>query len=79
MGFATPIFIFALLMVWLFGFYLDLFPTGGSVQTPGLTPGTLEYILSKIYRFAAPRPFDGAYRDGRSGSMLRNEIVDMKH
>src|SRR5699024_12438238 len=38
-GFATPIFIFALVMVWLFGFQLDLFPTGGSVK-PGLTPGS---------------------------------------
>lgn len=27
-GFATPLFIFALLMVWFFGFHLDWFPTG---------------------------------------------------
>ncbi len=31
LGFAAPLFIFALLMLWIFGFYFGLFPTGGSV------------------------------------------------
>lgn len=42
-GFAAPLFITALLMVWVFGFHFGWFPTGGSVA-PGLTPGTFEYF-----------------------------------
>ena len=34
-GFAAPLFIFALIMLWIFGFQFGWFPTSGSV-TPGL-------------------------------------------
>lgn len=47
-GFAAPLFIFALLMVWLFGFHLHWFPTSGSVS-PGEVPGTLSHFWSKLY------------------------------
>ena len=35
-GFAAPLFIFALIMLWIFGFQYSWFPTSGSVK-PGLT------------------------------------------
>lgn len=76
-GFATPIFIFALLMVWFFGFYLDIFPTGGSVK-PGLTPGTFEYILSKIYYLILPALSMALIATVGTVQYLRNEIVDTK-
>ncbi|MGL4522553.1 MAG: ABC transporter permease, partial [Bacilli bacterium] len=45
-GYATPIFVFGLLMLYLFGYILAWLPTGGSVD-PLLEPGTMEYYLSK--------------------------------
>jgi len=76
-GFATPIFIFALIMVWLFGFQLDLFPTGGSVK-PGLTPGTFEYVISKIYYLLLPAFSMALITTVGTVQYLRNEIVDTK-
>ncbi|MDQ0206786.1 oligopeptide ABC transporter permease [Alkalicoccobacillus murimartini] len=76
-GFATPLFIFALIMLLVFGFMLRWFPTGGSV-TPGLEPGTLEYVLSKINHLILPS-FSIALI-GITGTVqyLRSEIVDTK-
>lgn len=76
-GFATPIFIFALIMVWGFGFQLDLFPTGGSVK-PGLTPGTFEYVLSKLYYLLLPAISMALITTVGTVQYLRNEIVDIK-
>src|SRR5699024_5836406 len=76
-GFATPIFIFALVMVWLFGFQLDLFPTGGSVK-PGLTPGSFEYFLSKIHYLLLPAISMALITTVGTVQYLRNEIVDTK-
>src|SRR5690554_4581528 len=52
-GFATPLFIFALITLWIFGFTLGWFPTSGSVA-PGSVPGTFEYVLSKINHLLLP-------------------------
>jgi len=76
-GFGTPLFIFALLMVWLFGFHLDWFPTGGSVK-PGLTPGTFEYILSKIYYMLLPAISMALIATVGTVQYLRSEIIDTK-
>lgn len=76
-GFATPIFIFALLMVWFFGFFLGIFPTGGSVK-PGLTPGTFEYILSKLYYLLLPAFSMALIATVSTVQYLRNEIIDTK-
>lgn len=78
LGFATPIFIFALLMVWVFGFQLNLFPTGGSVK-PGLTPGTMEYFISKVYHILLPALSMALITTVSTVQYLRNEIVDLKH
>ncbi|MEN0644744.1 oligopeptide ABC transporter permease [Alkalicoccobacillus gibsonii] len=76
-GFATPLFIFALLMLLVFGFMLRWFPTGGSVA-PGLEPGTWDYIVSKIYHLILPS-FSIALI-GLTGTVqyLRSEIIDTK-
>lgn len=76
-GFATPLFIFALLMLLVFGFVLRWFPTGGSVA-PGLEPGTWDYIVSKIYHLILPS-FSIALI-GLTGTVqyLRSEIIDTK-
>src|SRR5690625_2155713 len=52
-GFATPLFIFALIALWIFGFNLCWFPTGGRV-TPGLARGTLDFYISRLYHLILP-------------------------
>jgi len=53
LGFATPQFIFGLVILWIFGYNLNWFPTGGSVG-PGIEPGTLDFVLSKINHLVLP-------------------------
>src|SRR5699024_6004810 len=77
LGFATPIFIFALLMVWFFVFYLGMFPTGGSVK-PGLTPVTIEYVLSKLYYLLLPAFSMALIATVNTVQYLRSEIIDTK-
>jgi len=76
-GFATPLFIFALVMLWLFGFTLQWFPTSGSV-TPGLEPGTFEYMMSKLYHLLLPAISMALITTYSTIQYLRNEIVDTK-
>ncbi|WP_040929338.1 oligopeptide ABC transporter permease [Nosocomiicoccus massiliensis] len=53
LGFATPTFMFALLMVLVFGFNLGWFPTSGSVN-PNVDPWTMGYFFSKIHHLILP-------------------------
>lgn len=76
-GFATPLFIFALVMLWLFGFNLGWFPTSGSV-TPGTEPGTFEYFMSKVYHLILPAFSMALITTYSTIQYLRNEIVDTK-
>ncbi|GAB3052912.1 oligopeptide ABC transporter permease [Virgibacillus ainsalahensis] len=77
LGFATPLFIFALLMVWIFGFGLGWFPTSGSVA-PGLTPGSFDYILSKFYHLLLPALSLALITTVNTVQYLRSEIIDTK-
>jgi len=76
-GFATPLFIFALVMLWIGGFVLGWFPTGGSVA-PGLQPGTFEYIVSKFQHLLLPAISMALIGTVGTVQYLRNEIVDTK-
>ena len=76
-GFATPLFIFALVMLWIFGFQLDWFPTSGSVK-PGLTPGTFEYVISKINHLLLPSLSMALIATVSTVQYLRSEIIDTK-
>lgn len=76
-GFATPLFIFGLVMLWVFGFYFGWFPTGGSVK-PGLEPGTFEYVLSKINHLILPATSMALIGTVSTVQYLRNDIVDTK-
>lgn len=76
-GFAMPLFIFALLMVWLFGFQLNWFPTGGSVA-PGVAPGTFAYVVSKLHHMLLPAISMALIATVGTVQYLRNEIVDTK-
>ncbi|MCM3397396.1 ABC transporter permease [Oceanobacillus profundus] len=76
-GFAAPLFITALLMVWVFGFHFGWFPTGGSVA-PGLTPGTFEYLISKLQHLLLPAFSMAVITTVSTVQYLRSEIIDTK-
>lgn len=76
-GFAIPIFIFGLIMVWVFGYKLNWFPTSGSVS-PDAIPGTFEYVLSKIRHLLLPALSMSLIGIVGTVQYLRNEIIDTK-
>lgn len=77
-GFAIPIFIFGLIMVWIFGFQLNWFPTSGSVS-PNAIPGTFDYVLSKFRHLLLPALSMSLIAVVGTVQYLRNEIIDTKH
>jgi peptide/nickel transport system permease protein len=76
-GFAAPLFITALLMLFVFGFKLGWFPTGGSV-TPGQVPGTIEYVINKFYHLLLPSFAMAVIATVGTVQYLRSEIIDTK-
>ena len=76
-GFAAPLFIFSLLMLYLFGFTLGWFPTSGSVA-PGMTPGGFDYIWNRLYHMILPALSMALITTVSTVQYLRNEIVDIE-
>lgn len=76
-SFAIPTFVLALLLLYLFGYQLKWFPTGGSVDVK-VQAGTLAFYWSKLYHMLLPA-FTGAVL-GTVGIIqyLRSEIIDSK-
>ncbi|MFD2045336.1 oligopeptide ABC transporter permease [Ornithinibacillus salinisoli] len=77
LGFATPLFIFALVMLWVFGFMLGWFPTSGSVA-PGTEPGTFAYVMSKFNHLVLPAIAMALITTTNTVQYLRNDIIDTK-
>lgn len=75
--YSIPIFVFALLLLWLFGYYLNWFPTRGSVQS-GLVPGTMEYIWSKFYHLLLPAFTMAILSTTGTIQYLRTGVIDAK-
>ena len=76
-GFATPLFIFGLIVLFIFGFYLDLFPTGGSVD-PQIDNGTFAYYMSKLQHLVLPSMAGALISTVGISQYLRSEIIDTK-
>lgn len=76
-GFAIPLFIFGLVMVWVFGYKLNWFPTSGSVS-PHVTPGTFSYYMSKLRHLILPALSMSLIGIVGTVQYLRNEIIDTK-
>ncbi|APC49231.1 oligopeptide ABC transporter permease [Virgibacillus halodenitrificans] len=76
-GFATPLFIFALVMLWLFGFHFQWFPTSGSVA-PGSEAGSLSYVISKLHHLLLPAISMALITTVNTVQYLRSEIIDTK-
>jgi peptide/nickel transport system permease protein len=75
--FATPLFIFALVVLFIFGFLLGWFPTSGSVDIR-VDNGTFAYYMSKFNHLILPA-FSGAIISTTvTIQYLRNEIIDTK-
>jgi peptide/nickel transport system permease protein len=75
--FATPLFIFALVVLFIFGFVLGWFPTSGSVDIK-VDNGTFAYYMSKVNHIILPA-FSGAIISTTvTIQYLRNEIIDTK-
>ncbi|QPA32201.1 oligopeptide ABC transporter permease [Thermaerobacillus caldiproteolyticus] len=77
LSFATPLFIFALLMLFVFGFILGWFPTGGSVNIQ-VEKGTVDYYISKINHLILPSLSGALLSTVGTIQYLRNEIIDTK-
>lgn len=76
-GFAAPLFIFALVMLFIFGFQLSWFPTSGSVA-PGSQPGTFAYFVSKLNHLLLPALSMALITTVSTVQYLRSEIIDTK-
>ncbi|GAB6447326.1 MULTISPECIES: oligopeptide ABC transporter permease [Bacillus] len=77
LGYATPLFIFALVMLFVFGFQLAIFPTGGSVD-PQVTEGTFAYYMSKLNHLLLPAICGALIGTVSTVQYLRSEIIDTK-
>lgn len=75
--FAVPLFVFALLMLFIFGFKLGWFPTSGSVD-PQVVPGTWDWFLSKVHHLILPALTAALLSTVGTVQYLRNEIIDTK-
>ncbi|PSL45884.1 peptide/nickel transport system permease protein/peptide/nickel transport system permease protein [Salsuginibacillus halophilus] len=74
-GFAAPLFIFALVMLFIFGFQLGWFPTGGSVD-PGLTGW--DFFTSKVYHLLLPALSLALIGTVTTVQYLRSEVIETK-
>lgn len=76
-SFAMPSFILSLLMVFIFGYKLRWFPTGGSVDISKV-PGTISYVIDKIYHLILPALTYALLTTTGTIRFLRSEIIDSK-
>ena len=77
LSFATPLFIFALLVLFVFGFLLGWFPIGGSVDI-SVEEGTFEHMISKMKHLVLPALSGALLATVGTIQYLRNEVIDTK-
>lgn len=76
-SFATPVFVFALFMLYIFGFVLGWLPGGGSVDVR-LEPGTSGYVLDKVKHLILPVLSGSLLLTYGTIQYLRSEIIETK-
>ncbi|AKC95287.1 peptide ABC transporter permease [Sneathia vaginalis] len=76
-SYAIPTFVLSILMLWLFGYTLRLFPTSGSVDL-GIKPGTFGYIINRFYHILLPSITYALLSTVGTIQYLRNEVIDSK-
>ncbi|WP_068267900.1 oligopeptide ABC transporter permease [Caviibacter abscessus] len=76
-SYAIPTFVLSILMLWLFGYQLNLFPTSGSVDL-NVEPGTIAYYFNRLYHIALPSITYALLSTVGTIQYLRNEVIDAK-
>ncbi|SDZ67239.1 peptide/nickel transport system permease protein [Evansella caseinilytica] len=72
---AIPSFVAAIFAIFFFSFQLGWFPATGSIGS-GVTPGTMEYYLSKLKHAALPAIVLGMLTTASYTQFLRNDIIE---
>ncbi len=72
---AIPSFVAALFAIFIFSFQFGLFPSSGSVGS-GVTPGTLDFWISKLHHTFLPALVLGALTTASYTQFLRNDIIE---
>lgn len=76
-SFSVPSFVLGLLMLWLFGYTLDWFPTRGTVGS-SVSPGTLDYVLSRLNHMILPAVTLALISTTGTIQYLRTGVIDAK-
>lgn len=76
--FAIPIFVLALLMVWIFGYNLNWFPFRGSVSNAASTAGGWVEVRSRLEHVMLPAITTALLGTTSIVQYLRSEVVDAK-
>ncbi|QIL46159.1 ABC transporter permease [Vagococcus coleopterorum] len=74
-SFAVPIFIFALITLFVFGYRLDWFPTTGSVSSWAI-PGTGAYYWDRFHHIMLPAISQALLATAVTIQYLRSEVID---
>lgn len=74
---ATPGFVFAIILLFIFSFVLGWFPSGGSVDI-NVETGTWTYVLNRAQHLVLPTLSGALLATAGTIQYLRNEIIDIK-
>ena len=75
--YSLPVFVFALVLLWLFGYTLGWFPTRGSVDSD-VVSGTLAYYLNKFHHLILPAFTMAILSTTGTIQYLRTGVIDAK-
>ena len=75
--YSIPVFVFALVLLWLFGYTLGWFPTRGSVDSD-VVAGTMGYYLNKFHHMILPAFTMAILSTTGTIQYLRTGVIDAK-
>ena len=75
--YSIPVFVFALVLLWLFGYTLGWFPTRGSVDSD-VVAGTLGYYINKFHQMILPAFTMAILSTTGTIQYLRTGVIDAK-
>ena len=76
--YSIPVFVFALVLLWLFGYTLGWFPTRGSVDSD-VVAGTLGYYVNKFHHMILPAFTMAILSTTGTIQYLRTGVIDAKN
>lgn len=75
--YSIPTFVFALLLLWAFGYNLGWFPTRGSVDS-GIAAGSLTYLINRFHHLLLPAITMAILSTTGTVQYLRTGVIDAK-